>query len=360
MKNIKSTAAQISFPVIATLFVYSYFLFFVIDHGFTFSTFIAAGDQFVDASVPIQIQENTTGYDGQFYYRLAIHPLSNQNPAYGITIDSPHYRQQRILYPLIVHILSLGRMETIPVMLVLVNLTALCVMAALGGLLAMRCGKSPWYGLAFSLFPGFYISFSRDLTEILAITFLLAAVFSLPRPGLTVLFLSLAILTKETTLLLAVSILMVAFFEKWEKWQLFTLPPSVYLLWQIFLFIRWGPDHGISLNNIYFPFLNFVNFLIHAINQNEILDILSISFVVLFFVSILYLIVKSPAPAWLKLGWILYSVLIFSLSNNVWIDYKAYLRAIAEWYALGIMIILRRNSSGLVTPTGDKIRAQFT
>jgi hypothetical protein len=64
--------------------------------------FILVGRHF---SVAGQLQKGipvapTYGYDGQFFYRLALNPLNFRHTAYGITMDRP-YRYMRIGYPVV-------------------------------------------------------------------------------------------------------------------------------------------------------------------------------------------------------------------------------------------------------------------
>ena len=47
------------------------------------------------ASADLPVHTGTNGYDGQFYYRLALNSLSHQVTAFHITLDNPPYRQQR-------------------------------------------------------------------------------------------------------------------------------------------------------------------------------------------------------------------------------------------------------------------------
>lgn len=51
----------------------------------------------------------------------------------GVSLDHPSYRQQRILYPLSVYVVSLGQAAWVPSALILVNLAGLAVLGGLGG-----------------------------------------------------------------------------------------------------------------------------------------------------------------------------------------------------------------------------------
>src|SRR5215468_10042280 len=89
------------------------------------SRFILVGRHFATLSQlpPGMPVAKTYGYDGQFFYRLAINPLNFHHTAYGIAMDRP-YRYMRIGYPVLTWAVSAGQHFLIPVMLVAVNIAA--------------------------------------------------------------------------------------------------------------------------------------------------------------------------------------------------------------------------------------------
>lgn len=91
----------------------------------------------------------TWGYDGQFYYQVARNPLQ----AYQY-MDNASFREQHILYPLVVGILSFGQTALIPVMLLLVNVVSVALTVELVGRLLEKYGFSPWFSLAIGLYFG--------------------------------------------------------------------------------------------------------------------------------------------------------------------------------------------------------------
>ena len=47
--------------------------------GFDPGVLGVAGDQYTDARrVPLPVEQHSAGYDGQFYYRLAMNPFTHQ------------------------------------------------------------------------------------------------------------------------------------------------------------------------------------------------------------------------------------------------------------------------------------------
>jgi hypothetical protein len=144
---------------------------------------------------------NRIGYDGQFYYFLALDPKHGRD-----YIEQPGIIYSRIGYPMTVRALSAGNASVIPYMMVLVNIAA-----AVGGTLAVafllrRRGLPPSLALLYGLFPGLIFAVIRDLTEPLAFGLAAAglAVFH-PRSKKRLLgsaaFFGLAMLTRETVAL---------------------------------------------------------------------------------------------------------------------------------------------------------------
>jgi hypothetical protein len=145
--------------------------------------------------------DDKIGYDGQFYYFLAVDPKHGRD-----YMDAPGVIYSRIGYPMTVRALSGGNASVIPYMMALVN-----ILAAVGGTLAIalflrRRGLPPALALLYGFFPGLALSVLRDLTEPLA--FGLAAVGlvvfdarSKRRLLASALLFGLAMLTRETVAL---------------------------------------------------------------------------------------------------------------------------------------------------------------
>src|SRR5579859_4373219 len=105
------------------------------------SVFVRAAPPLADPlRVPhsLQIMRPEQAYDGEFFYRLALDPLLLRDV--GITLDGPSYRQQRLLYPILVRDLSLGQDAWVPWLLILVNVAGLTVLGFLGARYAIALG----------------------------------------------------------------------------------------------------------------------------------------------------------------------------------------------------------------------------
>jgi len=136
--------------------------------GTSLGGFVVASDHFVDpAATPDQlpIVTDTGGYDGQFVYRLALEPWTSDGTAYGIELDSPAYRQQRIVTPALAWAVALLPGVSTMLALLLVNLAALVRAAGYASRLAVQAGRRPAWGLLLAFPACMPISLGRDLTE---------------------------------------------------------------------------------------------------------------------------------------------------------------------------------------------------
>ena len=103
-----------------------------------------------------------------------------------------------------------GQPALVPGALLLVNLLAVVAIAFLAARLARGLGRSPWWGAVPALWAGYVVGVGQDLTEPLAGALLLAALCAM-RAGRFVpaaVALTAAALTRETTLVLAVAVLL--------------------------------------------------------------------------------------------------------------------------------------------------------
>ncbi|NDB05167.1 MAG: hypothetical protein EBX95_05345 [Acidimicrobiia bacterium] len=201
-------------------------------------SFVGAGDLLSSQStLPL---ESGAGYDGQFYYRMASAPLDFDATSNGVTLDS-EVRLQRIGYPIVTWLVTLG--ATIPVTfgLVMVNVLGFAAIAGVGAILARHHQRNPWWGLALASYYGFAFTIAKDLTEITEVTFLLLAILAahhrrwLP----SALALSAVVLTRESAMFIVPALAI------WRLWHIgrrtsrissidltWMLPPIAFVAWQ--------------------------------------------------------------------------------------------------------------------------------
>jgi len=208
-------------------------------HGWDPMAFVIVGERF-DPGVP----GGSLGYDGQFAYQIARDPVGGR-----CYLDVPSYRYQRILYPLLARLLSLGKAPLIPWVLILINVVALPTGTALTEAILAKHGVSRWHALAYGLYIGLLMPVRLDLTEPLAYMLVQAGVlaFSRQRLRMSALWFALAALTRETTLLFALAyILHLLSVRRWRAafgWGGAVVTP--FLTWQILLW-RWLGSWGIG------------------------------------------------------------------------------------------------------------------
>lgn len=343
-------------PVFAVLALYALFIAARLAlHGGDPSAFVAAGDMFANAAqVPpgLHVLPHSSGYDGQAYYRLALEPWTDSIAAYGIRLDNPAYRQQRIVYPLLAWLLSFGRPALVPGALIAANLLGLGVITACGAALARLYQRPAWWGVLPALYPGFLVTLALDLSEIVEPAFLLGGVLLLlhKRHSLAALCFMLAILTRETALLVPVALALFWVLDHLRRAKrphparVFTVPVAAYLAWQSLLWSRWHsmPFRG-NGGNIGFPLAGFAeiaNRLAPGARPADAVWLLEVVALAVFGLGVLVVWRDHRAPAWLRAAWLLYSLLAACLGGSVWVGDIGFLRALTDWYVVGAILLL--------------------
>src|SRR5215475_3298051 len=210
-------------PLSITTIVLSLFTFGMLRRsGFNAAAFVTAGETFCDpAAIPPNLPLfHNAGYDGQFYYRLALDPFTSKRTDFGITLDNPPYRHQRILYPLMAWAMSAGRADLAPWAMLFINFSALCLLGWMGGVFAQTFKQHALWGVFLALYPASLLTLSRDLVDLLEVALLVGSLLllRLGRPVWAAVLLTLAVLTKETALIVAGAAMLIYVFE-WRNGQ---------------------------------------------------------------------------------------------------------------------------------------------
>ena len=165
--------------------------------------FIMAGHTYTNpAQLPRGVlRVPNAGYDGQFYYRLALDPANWHKTAFGITMDQS-YRYTRVGYPVLAWLGSFGQHQFVPVVLVAINLLGVAAMAVLGGMFARESGRHALWGLAFVAYFGLVIGVGRDTAEPVAEACMLGGLLAYrrARPVLAAVLFAYGAVTRETIL----------------------------------------------------------------------------------------------------------------------------------------------------------------
>jgi hypothetical protein len=326
-------------------------------HDFDPSVFVQAGTwNSHPGEVPSQltVMHDGPGYDGQYFYRLALNPFNQAVNAYGIRLDAPAYRSQRIGYPFLAWALALGQPGAVIWTLILVNFLAVVATGYFAGWLARFLGAHAGIGLIISLYPGLIMAFSRDMAECTAVAFLLAGlVASLSRRHvLSMLALSLGVLTRETTLLLSVALAadaLLAFLRREPNGDIRALvlrcvPGGVWVVWTVINRLKWGHlPAGDNRQALGIPFMGLRDFLVETWPLDTVHKIIW----VLEILSILALAVAAARCAWnrsaprpILFAWCLYATLASALYFEIWREDWGFMRILTEFFAMSVLVIL--------------------
>ncbi len=180
------------------------------------------------------------GYDGQFSYYIARDP---DPVSVAPLLDTPAYRYQRILYPLLARYFALGRQAWIPWALLALNwVTHGLATLGISWLLHSR-GINVAYALIYGLWVGLIAAVGLDLHEPLAYGFVVSAWVMKERGHETrfALCLILALFAKETTLLFWLAALLPAW-KLGKKSAFFLLIGGgvLFAAWQFWLLDTFG------------------------------------------------------------------------------------------------------------------------
>jgi len=173
--------------------------------------FVHMGRQTLEAAststiiTPARGWQSEAGYDGQYYYALAVDPRHAKD---YMPLDDRGFVYSRPLYPALARTLALGSTAAVPYTMLLLNLLAVAAGTLAVAIWLRRRGLPPLYALLYGLFPGLVFCVFRDLTE--PVAYGLAALAALVLDsgsrralvGSAALF-ALAGLTRETTLVFA-------------------------------------------------------------------------------------------------------------------------------------------------------------
>jgi hypothetical protein len=195
------------------------------------------------------VQAGTIGYDGQFYYVLALAPQIDSRAA--DVFEPFEYRAQRIAYPALSWLVAGGGSERrVPWALLVVNLVFALIATAAAAAWLRDKGRSGWLALAVGLSPGVLMTLLRDLTDVVGLAAALVALWawSQSRERLTSLALVLAVLARETMLVLVAAVAYDAWRRRRDGGRTTALVPLVlpalvcFAAWQAYATWRFGGD----------------------------------------------------------------------------------------------------------------------
>jgi hypothetical protein len=306
----------------------------------------------------------SNGYDGQFYYRLALDPANLHHEAFGITLDSP-FRLQRIGYPALAWLVSLGQRSWVPVALVVVNVLALGAIGLAGGLLARDCGRHALCGLLLAGYFGFFISVGCDLTEPVAAACLLGGVLAYRRGRrvLAGLLFGYGALTRETVMIVPLAIGLTRLVTAVRRparpgagdlaW---CLPAVAFGGWQLILRAATGTFillNGFGSNSSAgLPFGGFIsavrlNLRLLPATGAAYIWFLEVATLMAFAAAALASLRSAAVPGYERAAFVAFIIELGVLSAGIWTGH-ADLRSIDEVYLFAVLILLGTGRRRLV------------
>jgi hypothetical protein len=325
------------------------------------SRFILIGQDFahpaqLPAGMPLRAQ---SGYDGQFYYRLAINPLNLHQTAYGVTIDSA-YRFMRIGYPVMTWLVSLGQSALVPYMLIAVNVVAIGALGYVGGRFAAQGGRPAAWGLLLPGYFGLVTSLCRDTAEPVAAACLVGGLLAIRarRRGLAAALLAVGALTRETVMVLvaAIAIVRVIGFLR-RRYRpgrddiVWVVPAAVFAVWELLVLLFTGsiPMLSDGGRNAGTPFIapfealksNLMHIDVHSYNAIDVW-LAEVAVLLVFAIAALCSLRASRALAHEKLALVLFLIEICVVTPTTWNSVSADLRSFVEVYLLAVVVLLGR------------------
>jgi hypothetical protein len=362
-RNFKVFQAVLISAMILTWIVYRYAERF----NYNLSGFICIGDKFMPPSgVPrgTIVYFRSAGYDGQFYYRMALNPLADKEELQYF--DSPVYRYQRIGYPLLAALFSLGNKSWLPASLLITNMLVMVLSVFTISIWLKEKKLDPRYAVMYALSGTLVYPLMRDLSEPTSAAFLIIGFFFYTRHRFLSagLFFGYAILCREVVFaVLPVLVLDWLFLQKAKRAWIAPLVSFLIMVgWHLFVFVHLEassyPFRGrVSPANLLMPgvsvFTHLRQVFVYSANVSVWLQIVLLTSVAVILISI-GLAVKELVRSRNALGvcFLGFSFLPLTLSETVWVEPWAYCRMIVPSLALLFLCFIHSRSKWYLVPFG--------
>jgi hypothetical protein len=304
---------------------------------------------------------NAAGYDGQFYYRLALDPFDWARTAFGITMDQS-YRYTRIGYPVLAWLVSFGQQQLVPYVLVLINLVGVAAIAVLGGMFARASGRHALFGLAFAAYFGLVISVGRDTAEPVAEACMLGGLLAYRRSRylLAAFLFAFGAITRETILFAPAAIAVVRLIAMARRRATGVRPGLADLTW-VAPAVAYGvlevavhfvvkgkfPLLANTSRNLTTPFTAMYDALRYAaghINTAHLspidIALLEYATVAVFVVAGLAVLRVTTAPVHEQLAFVFFVLELGLLSKQIWTSTFGDGRSLIEVYLMALVLLV--------------------
>lgn len=200
---------------------------------------------------PEATQPDEVGFDGQQFYAMARDPFHPETVA--PSLDNARYRYQRPLYPALAWLLHpQGGGPGLVVALVVVSLLGLFLGALAMGALADYLRGPPWLAMLYPLLPGAVWTVTSSVADGLAVSLCLVTIVAVlrGRAGLAILAATAAVLTRETTILVPLALVLAG--RRRRDLPLLVVPGLVIAAWLLVVRVT-VPDVGIAMERLWWP-----------------------------------------------------------------------------------------------------------
>lgn len=361
--DIKLTRVSI---ITFTFFIISLFTLVRLSNAnYNASFFIVAGSDFVDSNLtltPILVQKGQ-GYDGQFFYKYAINPFNFDKFKYGVDVDLPNYRMQRIGYPLFVWLISLGNSELVPFSFIITNVLAFIGIIFFSIKIVTHYKVNLIYSLIPLLFCGLYMSLARNLSEVFELFCFSGCIYYFIKnnPIKFCFFTSLTLLTRETSIIAIAPLIFFSTFSVFKNKDkliniiFYIIPIAIMLSWKTIVQINVpNSDFTGGYHHLGFPFYGIINGFILNCNFSSTKHILEFLFWILyliwhisFTVIIVKLLVKNCTLneivqnplAVIYFVWLIFAILFTEI---IYVDDWGFMRIFSLWNFVGFIILVQQ------------------
>ena len=291
------------------------------------------------------IYQGEIGYDGQQFLSLALDPFL-QNSETIESLDHPIYRYRRILYPLISYCLGLGNHTLIPYIMVGINVASIIAIVALVNLYFRSNRQSQYQALLTLCIPGIWIVLSLGTADLLSSIFLIGAFYCYrqEKPIGTAICISLGCLTRETLLLMWLSLLIVSWLHKKRqqiKCLLWALLPPIF--WTVYISFLNLPGKVRVKDNFGYPFIGIFNKLkllvTTGLNGRTLFEAYTFIVLLMIIAAIFLIYVKNRQEnALIGISNSFYSLMFICSSITILGYYLDYLRVFMDLYLLLLLM----------------------
>jgi len=333
------------------------------------SYFIVAGSDFVDSTKithPIKINEGQ-GYDGQFFYHYSLNPFQFEKEANGITVDLPVYRIQRIGYPFLAWLLSFGgKPFLVSWALILINVLAFIGIVFYTNKLVIHFNSNQKNNILPLFLCGIFMSLARDLAEVLELFFFISMVYYLFKQHYwtAIILATLAIFTRETSIIAIAPILFLKSIEIYKKEKSFklimlsALPFMLFALWKYIIQVNMiDNEMGTGYSKVGLPFVGIWDGLMYNFDLSDTKHILQFLFWSAYLIWNIYLVIiifkiiefkntlTLSNTSILSIAYIIWFAFALCLTITIYIDDWGFLRIFSLWNMIGFMLLIMYNKT---------------